>query len=109
MESENCIFIIETNGILIGYDERYAEELSRFEFVHVRVSLKGCSESEFTWLTGAKPEGFLLQLKALENLINSKVKCHASVMASFSPNGSLTNLSRLKLRRELSENLRLKN
>jgi len=34
-------FILETNGILIGNDPTYADELSRFTNLHVRVSLKG--------------------------------------------------------------------
>ncbi|MGB9714413.1 MAG: molybdenum cofactor biosynthesis protein MoaA, partial [Candidatus Bathyarchaeales archaeon] len=66
-------------------------------FVHVRVSLKGCSEEEFAMLTGAKPEGFALQLKALQKLIAEKVSCHPSVMTSFSSEESLRGLiKRLK-------------
>ena len=57
-------FILETNGIPIAYDESYAKGLSKYNFVHVRVSLKGCNEEEFAMLTGAKPEGFQLQLKS---------------------------------------------
>lgn len=82
-------FILETNGIPIAYDERYAINLSKYNFVHVRVSLKGCNEEEFTMLTGAKPEGFALQLKALQNLIDARVSCHPSVMVSFSPKKTL--------------------
>ena len=41
-------FILETNGILIGEDESYAQELALYPFVHVRVSLKGCTEEEFS-------------------------------------------------------------
>jgi uncharacterized Fe-S cluster-containing radical SAM superfamily protein len=78
------LFIIETNGILIGWDESYAEELSRFPNVHVRVSLKGTNEEEFSSLTGAKPEGYQLQLRALELLMRSKVRVHAACMTSFS-------------------------
>ena len=62
----------------------FAEELSKYDFVHVRVSLKGCNEEEFSMLTGAKPEGFKLQLKSLEKLIEADVSCHPSIMASFS-------------------------
>jgi len=82
-------FILETNGILIGYDEGYAENLSKYSFVHVRVSLKGCCEEEFARLTNAKPEGFTLQLKALQRLVEKGVSCHPSVMASFSPRKNL--------------------
>lgn len=86
-------FIVETNGIPIGYDEDYASDLTPHKFIHVRVSLKGCSEEEFQLLTGAKPEGFKLQLKALRNLKSAGVSCHPSVMASFSEKGSLRRLA----------------
>jgi uncharacterized Fe-S cluster-containing radical SAM superfamily protein len=90
-------FILETNGIPIAYDKSYAASLSKYGFVHVRVSLKGCCEEEFTMLTGAKPEGFTLQLKALQNLVDAGISCHPSVMASFSQRKSLQTLvQRLK-------------
>jgi len=88
LKERGLLFILETNGILIGEDESYARELSKFPFVHVRVSLKGCSEEEFSSLTGARQEGFLLQLKALQNLVKENVKCHVAVMVSFSPENS---------------------
>lgn len=82
---EDYLFILETNGILIGSDITYAGELSRFPNLYVRVSLKGTNEEEFSRLTGAIPEGFELQLKALENLIKYKVNVHPACMTSFSP------------------------
>jgi ABC-2 type transport system ATP-binding protein len=42
------------------------QELALYPFVHARVSLKGCTEQEFTRLTGAAAEGFQLQLGALK-------------------------------------------
>ena len=78
-------FILETNGILIGDDAKYAEELSEFKNLTVRVSLKGTCEEEFSQLTGANPEGFGLQLKALENLKEHRIKVHPACMISFSP------------------------
>jgi uncharacterized Fe-S cluster-containing radical SAM superfamily protein len=92
LEGEGCRFILETNGILIAHDESYAKELSKYEFVHVRVSLKGCNEEEFSTLTGAKPDGFKLQLKSMEKLVEADMSCHASVMASFSPSKNLETL-----------------
>jgi uncharacterized Fe-S cluster-containing radical SAM superfamily protein len=89
LKGEGYRFILETNGIPIAYDENYAEELSRYDFVHVRVSLKGCNEEEFSLLTGAKPEGFQLQLKSLEKLVEADIDCHPSIMASFSPGKNL--------------------
>lgn len=81
---EKYLFILETNGILIGNDEGYAKDLSRFKNLHVRVSLKGTCNEEFSRLTGAIPDGFDLQIKALENLIRHRVKVHPACMISFS-------------------------
>ena len=100
-------FILETNGILIGSDPKYAGDLSKHPFLHVRVSLKGCNKEEFTVLTGAKPKGFTLQLRALENLLNIGVKCHPAVMVSFSTKESVKQLfQRLRsIDPSLAENL----
>jgi uncharacterized Fe-S cluster-containing radical SAM superfamily protein len=86
---KDLLLILETNGILIGYDTSYAEELGKFENLYVRVSLKGASEQEFATLTGAKPEGFELQLKALENLHRAGVDTQPAVMVSFSTTENL--------------------
>jgi uncharacterized Fe-S cluster-containing radical SAM superfamily protein len=77
-------FILETNGILIGEDESYAQELALYPFVHVRVSLKGCTEEEFSRLTGADPRGFHLQLNALRHLKQAGVSAHPAILLSFS-------------------------
>ncbi len=77
-------FILETNGILIGHDPSYAKDLSRFPNLYVRVSLKGACPEDFARLTGAKPEGFTLHIKALENLLEAGVDCFPAVMANFS-------------------------
>jgi len=73
-------FILETNGILIGYDANYAKQLSEFNNLHVRVSLKGTNEEEFSKLTGANPASFNLQLNSLRNLIDADVSCHAALI-----------------------------
>lgn len=90
VERTGYLFILETSGVLI--DTEYAERLSEFENVHVRVSLKGASEEEFSTLTGAKPEGFQLQLNALRNLVDNGVSCHAWVMSSFSTRENMQKL-----------------
>lgn len=87
-------FILETNGILLGHDSSYAEELARFSHLHVRVSLKGTTEEEFSRLTGAEPEGFGLQLQALEHLACAGVSVHPAVMVSFSPDFHIEALRR---------------
>ncbi|MCS7102890.1 MAG: radical SAM protein [Candidatus Korarchaeum sp.] len=85
-------FVLETNGILIGSDRSKAKDLSSFTKLHVRVSLKGACEEEFSILTGAEPEIFELQLRALENLADEGVSAHPAVMLSFSSEDSLRKL-----------------
>ena len=84
LQNKRVRFILETNGILIGEDETYAQELALYPFLHARVSLKGCTGEEFSRLTGADPRGFQLQLTALANLVKTGVSTHAAVMVSFS-------------------------
>jgi uncharacterized Fe-S cluster-containing radical SAM superfamily protein len=91
---EDYLFILETNGILIGNDRTYAEELSAFPHLHVRVSLKGTCEEEFSRLTGSVPGGFQLQLKALEFLKDCGVRVHPAAMTSFSPRENIRSLKK---------------
>jgi uncharacterized Fe-S cluster-containing radical SAM superfamily protein len=81
---EDILFILETNGILIGHDKTYAEDLARFRNVYVRVSIKGCTNGQFSMLTGADLEGFDLQIQAVENLYRAGVRVQPAVMVSFS-------------------------
>jgi uncharacterized Fe-S cluster-containing radical SAM superfamily protein len=75
------LFILETNGILLGADETYVKELSRFKNLHVRICFKGINPEEFSWLTGAK-NGFEYQLKALEYLRDTKVVFNIAVVST---------------------------
>ncbi len=95
---EDYLFILETNGILIGSDRTYAEELSIFPNLHVRVSLKGTCGDEFSRLTGAMPHGFRLQLGALENHSRYRVNVRPACMVSFSPPENI-----IALRKRLKE------
>jgi len=92
VEETNYIFILETNGILIGFDKRYAKELSRFNKVVVRVSFKGTTFDEFRMLTGADPQFYEFQFKALENLMEVGMRpgqdFYPAVMLSFSSDDS---------------------
>jgi len=94
---EGYEFILETNGILIGHDPAYAEMLSRFKNLYVRVSLKGACEEEFSLLTGAVPEAFQYQFEALKHLVRYGVQTHPACMISFSSDESIMTLrKRLK-------------
>ena len=103
VDNSPYIFILETNGILIGGDSDYAAALAGLRRSSVRVSLKGANEEEFSLLTGARPEGFGLQIRAMENLNEAGARFHAAVMTSFS---SAETLARLRDRlREISQEI----
>jgi uncharacterized Fe-S cluster-containing radical SAM superfamily protein len=76
-------FILETNGILLGANEKYVKELKKFPNLHVRVSLKGSTPAEFSKLTGAKPEAFQLQLKGLEFCSKHEISSHPAILIDF--------------------------
>ncbi len=90
------IFILETNGIVLGSSRAYAEELASEarDFTHVRVSLKGATPEDFEALTGAGREAFSLQLRALENLVREGMSCNAAVMLEFIDERKLASLIR---------------
>ena len=69
--------------------------MARFANLHVRVSLKGCNEAEFSALSGASPDGFYLQVQTLENLVCAGVKTHPAVLISFSTPDTITALRKL--------------
>jgi len=77
---EKYEFILETNGILLGYDQTYVEDLSRFPHLHVRVCLKGADEAEFSLFTGAV-HGFHYQLTALERLHEAHVRFNIALVS----------------------------
>ncbi len=79
--SPEFLFILETNGILLGADKSYVKELSRFRNLHVRVCLKGCNSEEFSMLTGAE-KGFEYQIKALENLRDKRVSFNIALVSA---------------------------
>lgn len=98
IEDTNYVFILETNGLLIGKNLDYAESLINYSKLIVRVSFKGCTSQEFEYLTGASAEFYDYQFRALENLIISGGKpCrnfYPAVMLSFSSNESYTEFKR---------------
>ena len=81
-------FILETNGIEIALDDDFASRLARFRRLIVRVSIKGTSPETFHRITGAKPEYFEVQIRAIEKLVEHGMRLgeqvYPAVMLSFS-------------------------
>ena len=84
VDQSDYIYILETNGMTIGNDKEFAEQLAQFKNLHVRVSIKGTNQDEYHQLTNAIPTSYELPFKALKYLIDAKVSCNACVMISFS-------------------------
>ncbi|MEM4913837.1 MAG: radical SAM protein [Desulfurococcaceae archaeon] len=88
VEETKYVFILETNGLLIGKDPGLARRLAEYSKLVVRVSFKGCTPSEFEYLTGARAEFYEYQFRALENLLKAGLKpceeLYPAVMLSFS-------------------------
>jgi len=78
--STKYLFILETNGIVLGYDEQYVKDLSRFTHLHVRVCLKGADPEEFSFLTGAE-RGFEYQMKALQYLQENHMNFNIAIVS----------------------------
>jgi uncharacterized Fe-S cluster-containing radical SAM superfamily protein len=76
------LFILETNGILLGADRDYARRLARFQKVHTRISLKAGTPEAFAKKTGAVPESFELPFRAIENLMEVGASFHVAAMTA---------------------------
>jgi len=72
--SEFQIFVIETNGILLGTDRDFVEAMSRFRKVLVRVSLKAGTPNNFARRTGAVPRSFHVPFEAIRSLTRCKIR-----------------------------------
>ena len=75
------LFILETNGLLLGADESYVRELTGFKKVYVRVSLKAGTPEAFEARTGASREFFKLPFKAVKSLLDHGARFHVAAMS----------------------------
>ncbi len=97
------LFILETNGILFGYDKNYVRELSNYSRVHVRVSLKAGYPETFTARTGAKKDAFKLPFEAIKNLLKYNVSFHVAAMTDPRLMSSEERRELIRLLREIDE------
>ena len=82
VKTTNYLFMLETNGILLGYDQDYVKELDRFSRnMHVRVSLKAGTPQGFQRRTGAVGKFYELPYLAIKNLSQSNLEFHVACMS----------------------------
>lgn len=92
-EEPRSEFVLETNGLLLGYTEGLAEQL-RIPNLSVRVSLKGTDENFFEKITGARRNFFPYPLRALRNLEERGVRVWPALMGDFFTEEDVNRLKR---------------
>ncbi len=88
VDQSEYVYVLETNGMTLS-DAEFAQQLTRFSNLHVRVSIKGTNPDEYARLTGAIPSSYELPYRALKNLIDAGVSCNACLSLSFSTESGL--------------------
>lgn len=84
-ESRYPLFILETNGIVLGSDRDYVKRLAKFaDKLYVRVSFKAATPEGFTRRTGALGNYYEFPFKALKYLLDEGI--HARAAAMTDPN-----------------------
>jgi uncharacterized Fe-S cluster-containing radical SAM superfamily protein len=78
--SKYPLFILETNGILLGADRNYVKKLAKFKKLYVRVSFKAATPEGFTQRTGALGDYYELSFKALRYLLDEGIDARAAAM-----------------------------
>jgi uncharacterized Fe-S cluster-containing radical SAM superfamily protein len=80
-DSKYPLFILETNGIILGYDRDYVKKLAEFkDKLYVRVSIKAATPEGFTQRTGATGKYYKLPFDALKDLLNEGIYAKAAAM-----------------------------
>ncbi|MBO3799494.1 MAG: radical SAM protein [Candidatus Brockarchaeota archaeon] len=82
VKSSNCpLFILETNGIILGSNINHVKRLAEFkDRLYVRVSFKAATPEGFTIRTGAQGEFYKLPFKALKHLLDEGIHVRAAAM-----------------------------
>jgi len=77
----NFLFILETNGIILGNDRNYVKKLAEFkDKIYVRVSFKAATPEGFTLRTGAIGKYYELPFRALNYLLDEGIHARAAAM-----------------------------
>ncbi|MFX0002400.1 MAG: radical SAM protein [Candidatus Hodarchaeota archaeon] len=87
---KDMLFILETNGILLN--EEYIKDLSKFENIYVRLSLKGVDNQSFERNTGMDGNFFQHQLKVLEMLKRYAIHYGVAILYNLYSQEQIKNL-----------------
>lgn len=93
-EMPRSIFILETNGFVLGYRKDFIKKL-KYPNLRIRISLKGIDEDSFQNISGAKKEYFLYPIVALKELRAQGIKAWPAVMKDLFTEDEIERLRRL--------------
>jgi uncharacterized Fe-S cluster-containing radical SAM superfamily protein len=97
-ESPNAKFILETNGLMLGYREDFADQL-KFRNLLIRIAVKGVDPGSFEKIAGVQREFFTYPLLALKNLARRGIRAWPAVMEDLFSEAEIN-----ELRKTLREN-----
>lgn len=84
LHGSGYLFILETNGIILGSDRDYVRRLAEFrDMLYVRVSIKAATPEGFTARTGAIGKFYKLPFKALRYLLDEGIYARAAAMTDL--------------------------
>src|SRR4030042_1519240 len=81
-ENPRAKFILETNGLMLGYREGLAERLI-FRGLLARIAIKGVDPASFEKISGARREFFPYPLLAIKNLESRGISTWPALMEAF--------------------------
>lgn len=82
-QRKDLVFILETNGLILGYHKELIPNLKNFKNLSIRIAIKAWDEENFTRITGAEKEFFIYPLLALKNLRELKLDAWPAVMGDL--------------------------
>ena len=99
-------FVLETNGIMLGYKEKLAQRL-RFSRLLVRIAVKGINPESFEKITGAGKEFFRYPLLALRTLEELGVRTWPALMAELFTESETNELKQMLREYDIRSDLEL--
>ena len=76
-------FIIESNGLILGYDPALIDHLDGLDNILIRIAIKGDNPRTWERITGAKGEYQPYQLEAIKNLRAKGITVSVAYMTGF--------------------------
>ena len=105
-ESSEAEFVLETNGLMLGYREDLADRL-KFRNLLVRVAIKGVDPASFEKIAGVRREFFSCPLLALKKMESLGVRAWPAVMEDFFSKAEIDALKKTLRQNEIRAELEL--